>query len=329
MALKINEQFDNNGNLLNGFAANQSSQTQVSVPNTSNRYSDISDDTELEIAEKKLRSGKSNFGNDAQRGFILGVDDKDGKVKFEIGRSASNMLKYDGDDLQLKGGDISGGTFSVPNPASPLFSVDSSGNVVASSLRRKDFHWYTVFESIDGYFTSGTGTAIGVNSMQVGTGAVSGNTATISKISTLFKGFTFNKKQSVTFNVKMGASFASGAHTAYFTRGASTGEGFGFKIVDNVINGYSSHGGTETLVDLADTSDYAGAGTGYSALYRVDFEPGVGCYFYIDNVLKGSSTTNLPTGTTTAYILLDVNITTNENVAKILDICYYDFWQAL
>jgi len=46
---------------------------------------------------------------------------------------------------------LSAATINIPNSTTPLFSVDSSWNVIASSLQRNDYHWFIIFESVDGY----------------------------------------------------------------------------------------------------------------------------------------------------------------------------------
>ena len=55
---------------------------------------------------------------------------------------------------------ITGGTIDIGTGAPYPFSVDSDGNAKVSSLSRDDFHWFTVFESVDGYnkITDGAGT---------------------------------------------------------------------------------------------------------------------------------------------------------------------------
>ena len=59
----------------------------------------------------KIQAGKTDFGDDTTSGFILGIDDSDSnKPKFEIGSSATKVLKYDGTDVTLIGGVITAGT---------------------------------------------------------------------------------------------------------------------------------------------------------------------------------------------------------------------------
>jgi len=73
-----------------------------------------------------IRLGKTDFGDDAHSGFILGADDSDGdKPKFEIGSSATSYLKYDGTSTSQKGGTFEAGTIRT--------SPDGSGNYIEIS----------------------------------------------------------------------------------------------------------------------------------------------------------------------------------------------------
>ena len=60
-----------------------------------------------------LNYGKTDFGQDATGGFILGYDYSATKSKFEIGSSATKLFKFDGTDLSLTGGTITGGVFQT------------------------------------------------------------------------------------------------------------------------------------------------------------------------------------------------------------------------
>lgn len=75
-----------------------------------------------------INYGKTDFGQDSTGGFILGYDYSASVSKFEMGSSASKILKYDGTDIFLIGGDISGATISGSEIISSFaqFSSDSS-----------------------------------------------------------------------------------------------------------------------------------------------------------------------------------------------------------
>lgn len=95
----------------------------------------------------KIQAGKTDFGDDSTNGFILGLDDSDSnKAKFEIGSSATKMLKYDGTDLTLTGGILVAGSINIPSAAAPLFSVTSAG--VMTAVSGKYIESFTAGENI-------------------------------------------------------------------------------------------------------------------------------------------------------------------------------------
>lgn len=80
--------------------------------------------------DAKIQAGKTDFGNDSTAGFILGLDDSDGnKAKFEIGSSASKMLKYDGQDLTLTGGIITSGIVRTSNSSTRVEMNSDYNNI--------------------------------------------------------------------------------------------------------------------------------------------------------------------------------------------------------
>lgn len=81
--------------------------------------------------------GKTDFGQDATGGFILGYDYSASVSKFEIGSSATKVMKYDGTDWTLVGGTITGGTIQtaatgkrIVMTGTTLTAYDSSDNVI-------------------------------------------------------------------------------------------------------------------------------------------------------------------------------------------------------
>ena len=66
--------------------------------------------------------------------------------------SGNNVFKSDTNGIYL-----GNATFALAP-----FNVDMAGNAIVNSLRRNDFHWFTLFESIDGYLISGTVSAVSI-----------------------------------------------------------------------------------------------------------------------------------------------------------------------
>lgn len=60
-----------------------------------------------------INYGKIDFGQDSVNGFILGYDASAGVPKFEIGSNAGALFKYNGSNVSLTGGTITGGTFQT------------------------------------------------------------------------------------------------------------------------------------------------------------------------------------------------------------------------
>lgn len=91
---------------------------------------------------------------------------------------------------------------------------------------------------------------------------------------------------------------------------AQTRRHVGVKVVNNSLYGTVADGSTESTLLLgtiaADTT----------TRIRIDYIPGVEARFYLDEVDKGTITTNLPSGTTDASTFLDVGISNTETADK-------------
>lgn len=93
-----------------------------------------------------INHGKTDFGQDATAGFILGYDASALKSKFEIGSTATGLLKYDG-SLSLTGGTITGGTVQTA----------TSGQRVLISGANKDIRIFSASTEIVQVGLLGTG----------------------------------------------------------------------------------------------------------------------------------------------------------------------------
>ena len=74
-----------------------------------------------------LNYGKTDFGQDTIPGFILGYDYSATKAKFEIGTSATGLLKYDG-SLSIEGGTITGGLIQTAIGTGHRIVMDGATN---------------------------------------------------------------------------------------------------------------------------------------------------------------------------------------------------------
>lgn len=228
----------------------------------------------------------------------------------------------------ITAGTISGCTINVPNSVSPLFSVDILGNVQVNSLERNDYHWFTTFEAIDGYGTStgGTGTiTCNPQGMDFTTGIVSGDTSQLQKPMAVGDSspLTWSKNR----KIKTQVQFVDVVNEeVYIVSGdgtfGGTGQKIGFYLTGTTLVGITSDGGTTQ--QSASTT----VGAGSSPTLEAKFISGTSCKFYINGVLFGTNTLHLPTGTSAASDLLDIQIKTNAASSKGLRVCYWDLWQA-
>jgi hypothetical protein len=280
--------------------------TKVIDANESNIIPDGSDSV---MDKGELRSSNFSSGNAGWR--ILA----NGDVEFNNGTFR---------------GTITGSTIYIPNATNPVFSVDAAGNVVATSLKRKDFHVFTMFESLDGYFVGvgGAGTLVtgstGINST---TGTTSGQFNEVQKFLRDGGGdlFTWSKDRSQQTTVYMNANW-NNVTLAIFSGSygsTTTDNHIGFSMIDGRIYGTVANGTTETTLDLQSYTN------NQMYVLRFDHVVGVGVQFYVNQTLKGTITTNIPTGTGGAAYILGVYHKTTTNAARQAYISYFDFWQSV
>lgn len=222
-------------------------------------------------------------------------------------------------------GAITGSSIDIPNSTTPLFSVDSSGNVVANSLKRDDFHWFTLFESADGFSNNASVTATS-SGMRLQTTPVINTEVSIRKDVNTKNNFSWSKRR----NFKTAFYFVdtvTSIRCGIFTGGTKydnlDGIGFGIAIFNNGMTGVAGSGTDNTEVSLVTIS----AGQTYEI--ECDYVPGEYVKFYVNGVLEATITTNLPSGDLLAEEILGVELI-NNNVAENRNmlISYYDFWQS-
>jgi len=132
-----------------------------------------------------IRLGKTDFGDDTHSGFILGADDSDSdKPKFEIGSSATKKLSYDGTDLALIGGTVTGGTLQTEATASRGFKITSTGfkGYDGAGAETLSYTALTGAIALTGSITAGVGSTIAATYLsgqiidsQIAPGAVLGS----------------------------------------------------------------------------------------------------------------------------------------------------------
>lgn len=211
--------------------------------------------------------------------------------------------------------------------ASAPFNVNMDGDIVASSLRRKDFHWFTLFESTTGFSPSGG--SIATN----GDGIVLQTTPTINTDVSIYKQvrtysnsseFVWSKKRSLktTFyfvdsvdNLK--ATLVTGV-TEY---DSLNNYGIGFYIENDTVYGICADGTNHTTSSLGTII----SNRAYTLSY--EYTPGTSAKFYLNNDLQATITTNLPSDTDYADEPLHIVLTNTAAENKNLIVSYWDFWQ--
>ena len=225
----------------------------------------------------------------------------------------------------ITSGTINGVSLNIPNSTSPLFSVDAEGNVKVKSLARDDFHWFTVFESINGYFTNIDGA--GSVSTTDGSGLIVTAEAVTNSKTELRKvtvgGFSWDIDRKFKFYLFDNNDNNFKAYIATGDINPSTNRHIGFYIVNTNIYGSVGDGTFEDLVNL----NTSGGNKVLEANYS--YADGVAT-FYIDGIEKGTLDSNIPTGSSKSDFLLNITIENLDGAdgTKNISIPWLDFWQA-
>lgn len=185
------------------------------------------------------------------------------------------------------------------------------------------------FESLDGLdvFKSGSGNVvIDPNKITITTGGTSGSVASVREqfqypplplTWAKFRGFKLNLRVDV---------FTDPASSLFVATGnATTGGRFvGFKFTNAGILGAVCNGGSIQTVNLEVGKTPPWTET---KLLEANFYPGSKAQFFIDGVLKGALTAQLPTETTNAEILFMLSLINSAPIDHSLSTSYIKAWQ--
>ena len=209
--------------------------------------------------------------------------------------------------------------------------VDCTGLAGAGgiTLPWSDLYWEMIFLSIDGFYTSDGGEGT-VSVMEDGvclhSGNAAGSYAALRKvIGHTWTPLTWDKKRQIRFALYI-CSDTDNIGDFYLCSGdAPTDRLIGFLARAGVLYGITRSNGAETLVEVRTLglSDYRG-----NLALEVKFYPGERCDFYVDGVLEGTSSENLPAGTSDAREIISLkveNLTTADR--KYMTIAMFSFWQ--
>ena len=186
---------------------------------------------------------------------------------------------------------------------------------------KKTFHFMTFFESLDGYNTDGT-VNIGDTQLEILTGALDTNTAGLIKQPTNQGMVTFSQKSYFRTGFLLDST---DAHETYMIIGSlAAGSYYGFKIDDTTLKGVSYDGTTESEVTLATIA----SGTIYGAI-EARYFPNDKIVFFLNAKEVGVKSNNLPSPATVVNTnLFTYKITTNEDVAKQINITMFEYLQS-
>jgi hypothetical protein len=198
---------------------------------------------------------------------------------------------------------------------------------LSGQFERDDVHWFTIFESADGFdkSTSGSG-SIGFagGDLRLQTGETDGSSATLSKSLFGSYDFSWDKQRKVSFGIEAESAPDILAYIGTGYKSEDEDYSFvGFKLVNYTLYGVVNDGSGETLVELKVYSLLPGA-------FRLSFTyyPGSKVEFFIDNFKEGEITTGLPSGEEDSPDFIcyaQIKNTSANN--KSLWLRHWDFWQ--
>lgn len=206
--------------------------------------------------------------------------------------------------------------------ASAPFQVDMHGNAKVKSLARDDFHWFTLFESVDWYYMSNdwTGTiTVGNTGLIIISWSSNWNISTMNKV---LSWATWDKDK----KFKTYASFSSDTQqTIYIVNWSitpTTDRHFWFRILDNQIRWTCADWTTQNMVVLATLSIWNYILEAINDIVHGEIR------FYINWSYAGNLTSNIPTWNTDSDYIFTTSVESG-GAAITVNIWWYDFWQAI
>lgn len=171
------------------------------------------------------------------------------------------------------------------------------------------------FDALDGYYINKAATAqlqFNIGAWYLITGPTLNDWITMMKrdLFPIYQ-YTWSKKRQLRFRLQ---SQIDNDATGYYLIGtgnvAGMSNAFGLKFTPTKIIGFSVSVAPGAEIDLITALT---PGEQYEHLYEITFYPGNGVYFYVDGVLMGSITTHLPTGSTSADYIVDIEMLNDTN----------------
>lgn len=237
---------------------------------------EVSDGT----GDVEIRAGiaTGDFANSgAASGFIIGIDDDDSnKPKFFIG-SEKQYLQFDGTNVSI-------------GPETRILGANAYDNTsIFLHLLFGDVDSLSVNTTAGGSVTAGGNDII----LTVNTGSdVAGATK---KMSLPLLDYTWDKNRRWKSKVRIFSNDANFlAYWGMIDAASVSARMIAFKLVGTTLYGVVNNGSGETTVDLSTTV------SGATKKYEIKRTASNNVGFYVDDVLKGSITTGIPSGSTNA-----------------------------
>jgi len=202
-------------------------------------------------------------------------------------------------------------------------------DLISTNLWRRMFIWATFFESLDGFFKDpAANVTLTHNDIRIITGDVAGNITRVMKQPAWQGVITFYKRNS--FRTTFTLTSVSNVEV-WLTVGNSeiTSPHYGFKVVNNVLKGFTGDSSSETYVDLQTIT------TGQVYNVEARYYPNEKVLFFVNPIGKlytqptGIITTTLPPAKAEVNnTLMDIRIKTNDAVNKTIQLSFWQYIQS-
>ena len=188
---------------------------------------------------------------------------------------------------------------------------------------KKMFHWMTMFESLDGFNRAASADAsirIDGSGLTLATGSSGGSYAEIAK-QPLWQGLaTFGQKSNFRSAFVLNAT---DGQVAYIRVGVSGGQGYGFKIVENTLYGFSSDGVIEETAVLGNVV------TGRRYNIEARYTPDDRIVFFTDTTERASVYKHLPSSMQRPNEqLMSMRITARRSQQRSMQVSFFEYLQA-
>ena len=193
------------------------------------------------------------------------------------------------------------------------------------SFARSDFHWATIFESIDGYDVSDPDyVEVGYTGVRIKTSISANNYQSIQRQIFLNPAISWINSMKMRAGLQFvdndNQNFWIGVGDCVSLLPNPTIRHIGFKVINDTIYGTVANGTTESTLNCGTITELA------KTVFSFEYD-GSAVEFFIDGVSKGSITTNIPSGSSNADVSLSSSLkVTSAGSYKVVFLSTYDYW---